>query len=165
MHRNGRMLCLISTIIVVLFTVSASAEDVGSQAGPAVGAMPSSVTLSSNNGMVTLTPVTSEPGTDTQLQVQVQDPTGPGSAVTGTVSVAGFPVGRLDNLGGVAWQLSGNDLSGSVSGSHGGVTLASFNGTVNATGAQGTFTTVNGQGGSWVWTGPSPQQTATGTSE
>jgi hypothetical protein len=84
-----------------------------------------------------------------RLEVQV-------AGVSGVLRVSGVPV-LADQLRKAEWEVTGSEVSGSVSNPNGGPALASFTGTVTEKGIEGTFTTLSGQSGSWVWEGPMPE--------
>ena len=74
------------------------------------------------------------------------------NSVRGRVSLGGSPLAQAGNLVG---QISGQTLSGSVVDDTG-KQIASFTGTITATGITGTYTDRTGETGNWSWDGPLP---------
>ena len=157
MTRRGRKAILRAAVLALAVVCAGriDAQDAAANVVGGAGAIASGDSIaSSGTGAVTLSPVTGS-GTDGQWQVSLQGEAG--YPVTGTVQVTGFTVRQPGRLGKVDWQRSGNDIAGTIGNPSGGTPLASFNGIVNANGAQGTFSAANGQTGSWSWTGAAPQ--------
>lgn len=146
MRSNGKILG-VAVLALMLSAPSTQAAEVGVQQS-------GSVTL-------TLNPLASDPGASKERwSIQIQDATASAAdspTVTGTVRIGGVPIERAEQLGKVDWQISGTTVSGTVSNPSGGPALASFKGTVDENGMQGTFTVLSGQSGSWAWEGPLPE--------
>jgi hypothetical protein len=75
------------------------------------------------------------------------------NTLRGRVSLGGSPLASAGNLVG---QISGQSLSGNVV-DDAGKQIASFTGTIAATGISGTYTDRTGETGNWSWDGPVPQ--------
>lgn len=132
-----------AVVVVVLSAFVTAATDAPTKSGSAT---------------LTLNAVASEAGVpDERWQVQARDVT-TSATVQGTVRVGGVPIERPDRVGKVDWNLTGAELSGTVSSPGGGPVVGWFKGTVSGNELKGTFTTVMNQNGSWVWEGPIPQE-------
>jgi hypothetical protein len=75
------------------------------------------------------------------------------NTLRGRVSLGGSPLAAAGNLVG---QISGQRLSGNVVDDNG-KPIASFTGTIAATGITGTYTDRTGETGNWTWDGPVPK--------
>lgn len=113
----------------------------------------------SRSGSVTLTlsPLASESdATDERWRIRARD-VGSSREIEGTIRIGGLPLQRPDQLGRVAWKVTGTTLSGTVTSPVGETLLATFAGTIRPDGMKGEFQAINGQRGSWEWEGPVPQ--------
>jgi hypothetical protein len=75
--------------------------------------------------------------------------------IHGPVTIKGVAAVASAEVGDVDWQVSGANLSGSVT--HPGNAVTTFDGTITSSGASGTFTLPGGARGEWSWDGPLPQ--------
>jgi hypothetical protein len=78
---------------------------------------------------------------------------GDDNSISGRVNLGGSP---LANAGNVQGHLVGSNVSGTVTDDDGNK-VASFTGTVTASGITGTYTDRTGETGSWSWDGPPPK--------
>ena len=115
------------------------------------------IATQSGTGRVALDVVPADSGAETKWAIRFDD-SGSGMSVVGTVTLGDVPIGRPSDLCAISWSLQGTELSGTVSSTDGNIVMASFKGTINADRAQGTFSTMTGQSGSWTWS-PSQQPT------
>jgi hypothetical protein len=77
------------------------------------------------------------------------------SVITGPVTITGVPAVASADVGEVDWQVSASTVSGTVR--HSATAATTFEGTLTAEGASGTFTLPSGARGEWAWDGPLPK--------
>jgi hypothetical protein len=78
------------------------------------------------------------------------------SVISGPVTIKGVPAVASTEVGDVDWQVSGSKVTGSVRHAAN-ATTTTFEGTLTADGASGTFTLPSGARGQWSWDAPLPQ--------
>ena len=143
----------IITIISLLIAVLGPSAGWAQQAAAANGGR-----SISGRGTVAVNPaVSADDDDDAGDRWDVQFNGDAGGGMKGKVRIGGIRVSRAGNVGNIQWKLSDGQLSGTVSDEAGEGVLASFKGTVSAKRIAGTFTTADGQTGSWTWEGPLPQ--------
>jgi hypothetical protein len=77
------------------------------------------------------------------------------TVITGPVTITGVPAVASADVGEVDWQVSESTVSGTVR--HSATAATTFEGTLTAEGASGTFTLPTGARGEWAWDGPLPK--------
>jgi hypothetical protein len=153
MRNPGRI--LLAAVVTVTLAHSAVAQEAGGEvaaAQPLAGRARLKITADAAAVAAAATVPVAERQHRIEVRVTRSDD---GSVLTGPVTIKGVPAVASADVGDVDWQVSESTVSGTVR--HSATAATTFQGTLNAEGASGTFTLPNGARGEWAWDGPLPK--------